>query len=206
MFRRILSWWRGLPRHTVDGGYAVLLAFGFWATILILILLSTAAAAAKGNPFSDVVAALGAAAQAFFAFMVWRLSKQQFAFMKRVAHRQARIDTYGHRLEAFNRYIGSRKNFYLKNLDEAGMWEINRIGDDVERLFSRETSDLFNRLSTRGWNLQEKQEEIEEANRAGDDQLVHRLMKERAVINSEVRELTREVYRALNDELRIDPD
>lgn len=206
MYGKIDDWIKSLPSHVSDGGFAVILAFGFWVSITLLLTLSLAVSSANGNPFADFFQAFGAIGQVVFAFMVWRLGRQQFEFIKRVSHRQARIDTYQHKRELFDRYVEARRNLYIRNLNEAGVWEITVLRREVERLFSNQTIETFTELEDAAWELQEKSEEAEDAEGSGNHEEAASKRKERAAINKRVRKLTIDAYNALNGELRIDPD
>ncbi|WP_449472001.1 hypothetical protein [Sphingobium chungangianum] len=81
-------------------------AFAFWAIIILLVMLAVATATKKGNPFTDFFTAFGAVGQVAFAYMVWRLGREQFAYIKQSTERQMRIDTYGIKKSISDQFLG----------------------------------------------------------------------------------------------------
>lgn len=114
-------------------GLGVFTVVAFWAIVVII---ATVATAQSSKPWDTVIAALAMGSQAFFAYILWKLSRTQFEFTKTVAERQHNIDMYPLRKSAAER------------LDEASRLLIPRrvVGrDDVEafRLCHLEINKLF---------------------------------------------------------------
>jgi hypothetical protein len=68
------------------------LAAMFWTVIVLLVVFATAEG--KNSPFTAFFTAFGAAGQVFFAWMVWRIARQQLSFVEVVEERQHRVETF----------------------------------------------------------------------------------------------------------------
>lgn len=84
-----------------EGAYGSVQIISAFVFVVIVGLITIYAAAEKKNePFNAAVTALGAVGQVFFAYMVWRLGREQFEFTKQVSERQNRIASYPARSKA----------------------------------------------------------------------------------------------------------
>ena len=148
---KLKRWWSAQSAALLDAAIPPAFAFAFWAIILMLIMLAVATAAKKGNPFTDFFTAFGAVGQVVFAYMVWRLGREQFMFTKRATERQMRIDTYTVRKDNLDKFLnmfemsesltGSSAGFTKEFIDE---W-YNLLGD-CELVFSDQVIEPFLKL------------------------------------------------------------
>lgn len=84
-----------------ESGAGIMIAILFWTICVLLAVLAVAMAAAKGNPFTDALLALGTLGQVFFAWMLWGLSKRQFEHTRSVDAFQRKFATYQLRLTPY---------------------------------------------------------------------------------------------------------
>lgn len=122
------------------------LAVAFWGIIGLLVVFATAEG--KDSPFTAFFTAFGAVGQTFFAFMVWRLSREQFAFTKKVSDRQARIDAFAHRLDALQKWQTWRMSSMDEPLDER-LEELSQLSWIIGSVFNDETMAYFGEVSAR---------------------------------------------------------
>jgi hypothetical protein len=134
------QWWKGV-RALTNRDAAPMVAVLFWFLAGLLVLL--AMARSKDNPLSVLIEGVGAVGQVAFAFLVWRLSKEQFAFTKTVSDRQHRIDAYVHRKGVFDKLDALEDRFINPiNIDHYVEDELESIFREVQRMFSIEATDL----------------------------------------------------------------
>jgi hypothetical protein len=126
MIRSVLQRWG-------EDGVGIVVAILFFILVGIIVLVATAS---SKSPWDTVIAALAMTSQAFFAYVVWRLGKAQYAFTQQVTDRQHKIDMYPLRKDA------------VKNLGRAAkvLWRgLGMSDDEVEafRLCHLEIKNLF---------------------------------------------------------------
>lgn len=131
--------------RVVEQGAGWVIAFLFWFVVVVISIIATAQ---SGKPWDTLIAAAAAGSQAFFAFMVWQLSKQQYAFTQRVTDRQHKIDAFSLRSEVIanlqelgNKHVFTQNGIWLGA--EEGFLDIAKR---VTRLFSNTASSIAYQL------------------------------------------------------------
>lgn len=200
--RSTSSIFASIRAKAIDLAIPPVLAAMFWAVIVLLVIFATAEG--KDSPFTAFFTAAGAAGQVFFAWMVWRLSQQQFNFTQRVARRQARIDTFAHRVDLFDRFVEVQKRLGAKSISEEAVDDLFDLAVEFERLFSRATNDAFEAYSVAAGDMVDLIESEANAAAGGDTQGVTDLKAARLKASRELRDFRQRAYSAARDELRLD--
>jgi hypothetical protein len=143
-FRTIVQQW------AVDG-VGIVIAVLFFAIVIIIV---TFAVASSKSPWDTVIAALAMTSQAFFAYMVYRLGREQYAFSQDVAHRQDgfarqsadlqyKIDMYPLRRDAFaNLEKAARVLTLHPDISDDQVEAVRASHLEIKRLFSDEAEAL----------------------------------------------------------------
>lgn len=133
-------------KRLLDGAAGPAIGVLFFA---IVFLITTIAIARSKSPWDTAIAAGAAVSQAFFAYVVWRLGKTQFAFTQRVTDRQHKIDAYPLRSAAINALNKSAdKHLYGKGEVYDGVDDkFRRHHVEIVRLFSNDVSTISFELS-----------------------------------------------------------
>lgn len=126
-------------RWAVDGvGVVIGILFAFFVIIIAVV-----ATASSKSPWDTVIATLAMVSQAFFAFVVLRMSENQNAFTKKMSERQHQIDMYPLRKDA------------VRNLGKAAkvLWRGMNLSDDEVEAFRLCHLEIKNLFSERADNL-----------------------------------------------------
>ncbi|RYD27799.1 MAG: hypothetical protein EOP89_03965 [Lysobacteraceae bacterium] len=128
----IVRWWEATAVFVI----AVL----FWLLVGVIAIVATAQSEKQGDTF---IAALAMGSQAFFAYQVWKLTKQQQAFASRTAERQHKIDMYPLRKVAADR-LEEMAVFIIppRPITEDGVEAFRQCHLEINKLFSDTTDDL----------------------------------------------------------------
>ncbi|WP_145902191.1 hypothetical protein [Sphingobium sp. MI1205] len=113
--------------------------------MILMIMLAVVTATKKGNPFTDFFTAFGAVGQVVFAYMVWKLSREQFAFTRRVTERQLRVDIYHMRKKLLDEFLNmyevtDRQSDNRADIDDDLVTEWYSLSDEISRVFSQNAS------------------------------------------------------------------
>lgn len=120
------------------GSVPFISAFAF--VVLVGLLAIFAAAEKKSEWINTIATVLGAGGQVFLAFMVWKLSSQQFEFAKSISKDQNRIALFSSRYQAvagFEDWFD--RNFQSPNDDS--LTELFRHTQLLKTLFGRKVHD-----------------------------------------------------------------
>lgn len=90
---------RSVLQRWAEDGVGIMVAILFFILVGII---AVVAAASSNKPWDTVIAAIGMGSQAFFAYVVYRLGKNQYAFTQLVANRQHKIDMYPLRKKVYD--------------------------------------------------------------------------------------------------------
>lgn len=90
---------RSVLQRWAEDGVGIMVAILFFILVGIIAVVATAS---SKSPWDTVIAALAMTSQAFFAYVVYRLGKNQYAFTQLVANRQHKIDMYPLRKKAYD--------------------------------------------------------------------------------------------------------
>jgi len=187
----------------IEGVAPMFVAAFLWGVMIVVVILAVAGA---GNRWLEVlIAGIGAVGQVFFAWMVLRLGTKQFEFTQQVAKRQARIDTFEHRSELFERFRTLSGQLNFRHLDHERGTELANLSSELGRVFSRAALIPIRELSTFVWAGVQLKEEMEEAEEDG-GLPPHVVIERRKVISKGMRENKNLAYKALNDELILEFD
>lgn len=131
---------RSIFRQWATDGIGVIVAAMLGGVVILMVIIATAQSA---KPWDTFIAALAMMSQAFFAYIVFRLSKQQYEFTKKIAERQQKIEMFGLRKEAANRLEQAGRAIIpfgaLSYLEAAKFIGIKL---EISQIFSVEASDL----------------------------------------------------------------
>lgn len=131
---------RSLALRAWGEGLGIAAAVMFWVIIAIIALVATAQSA---KPWDTVIAALAMGSQAFFAYMVYRLGKNQYAFTKQITERQHKIDAFqlrqvaSNRLEELSNHLMPIEPIKYETIEAFRLLHI-----EIARLFSDKADDL----------------------------------------------------------------
>lgn len=132
-----------LLANSIRNGSPLIGAFLFWFFVIVLVVL--AAAEKKNEPLNALASVAGAAGQIFFAYMVYRLGKEQFAFSKQVSERQARIDFYEPRQNVYQTWASWRKTAF-SDISHDNILKAYSIAEHIDLSFDAETATAANQM------------------------------------------------------------
>jgi len=124
----------------IEAGLGIVIAVLFWFVVAVIIMVATWS---SKSPWDTVIAALAMASQAFFAFVVWRLGKAQYAFTKQVTERQHKIDMYPLRRSAATQLQKAAEVLYgPTSLSDDDVELFRQCNLEITSLFSDEANEL----------------------------------------------------------------
>lgn len=133
-----------LKKLLIEAAVPPFLAAGFWLIIVLMVIVATAEG--KDGHFTAFFAAFGAVGQTFFAFVVWQLSREQFAFTKRIAERQTRIELLEPRKKAYDHWL-ELSGSLTRDYSEEYFTKLLDFHGDLTRLFPRAAAQAFDALT-----------------------------------------------------------
>ena len=116
------------------------LAAMFWAIIVLLVVFATAEG--KDSPFTAFFTAFGAAGQVFFAWMVWRIARQQLRFVEVVEERQHRVETFQIKKDIIADFKKETALITLVHHIGSSFGEISAIVRQMDHVFSDHVVEL----------------------------------------------------------------